>query len=592
MSETKSSEDFSGDFSKNRTVQRKETIMKYIPLILILLFFAVLGCISSSPYKQAAPSELISNPASFEGKGVCISGNFENKSISSILIGGRNFTANYTNGTLANVCGTYSAGRIEVDFVNSTLSISTDKDVYHSNETLKARVDFNSPNSGKGQVQVSGIRNAFNRALINETRDVNIEKGYNGFDFEFTSPSCEECSALSPGEYAINATVDFDGRTFEAYKRITLERNASNASDSQGGQGGNLQVNNTKNNTKTYYSQVGNNTSAGLVTVEYFYIPGCQKCEKATPVIENLMSSYGGRVNFIKYNANEEGRELAIKYQIPGTPSVVINKGKLISYNDYNGDTAKLEELLKEAINNASTSPSSTGVPADKKITLSVPSVLAVGFLAGFNPCLLAILAFIASVTLATTGRRRNVLLIVLMFSLGIFATYLIVGIGLLRIIEQSSSLQTTIRSILVVLISLLGIWHVYDAWHLRKNTESSFYTPKVFIRLTESVTKKVSLPAAFFIGALFSLIKAPCVGAVYFVILNMVRQGQGAGMVYLAAYNLGVVLPVLILGAAIAFGLNPEKVESFRKERRSALRLVTGVTLLVIAVLMYAGVI
>jgi cytochrome c biogenesis protein CcdA len=588
MSETKSSEDSSGDFSKNRTAQRKETIMKYIPLILIFLFFVALGCISSSPYKDVTPSELISNPASFEGKGVCISGNFENNSISSILIGGKNFTANYTNGTLANVCGTYRAGRIEVDFVNSTLSISTDRDVYHSNETLKAHVDFNSPNSGKGQVQVSGVRNAFNRALINETRDTNIEKGYNGFDFEFTTPSCEECSALSPGIYAINSTVTIDGRTFEAYKRITLERNASNASDIQGG---NLQVNNTKNNTNTYNSQAGNNASAGVVTVEYFYIPGCQKCEKATPVIENLMSSYGGRVNFIKYNANEEGRELAIKYQIPGTPSVVINKGRLISYNDYNGDTAKLEELLKEAINNASISPSST-VPAEKKISLSVPSVLAVGFLAGFNPCLLAILAFIASVTLATTGKRRNVLLIVLMFSLGIFATYLIVGIGLLRIIEQSSSLQATIRSILVVLISLLGIWHVYDAWHLRKNTESSFYTPKVFIRLTESVTKKVSLPAAFFIGALFSLIKAPCVGAVYFVILNMVRQGEGAGMVYLAAYNLGVVLPVLILGAAIAFGLNPEKVESFRKERRSALRLVTGVTLLVIAVLMYAGVI
>jgi cytochrome c biogenesis protein CcdA/thiol-disulfide isomerase/thioredoxin len=591
MSETKSSEEPSGDFSKNRTAQRKETIMKYIPLILIFLFFAVLGCISSSPYKDVTPSELISNPASFEGKGVCISGNFENNNISGILIGGKNFTANYTNGTLANVCGTYRAGRIEVDFVNSTLSISTNRDIYHSNETLKAHVDFNSSNSGKGQVQVSGVRNAFNRALINETRDANIEKGYNGFDFEFTTPSCEECSALSPGVYAINSTVNIDGRTFEAYKRITLERNASNASDIQGGQGGNLQVNNTKNNTNTYNPQAGNNASAGVVTVEYFYIPGCQKCEKATPVIENLMSSYSGRVNFIKYNANEEGRELAIKYQIPGTPSVVINKGRLISYNDYNGDTAKLEELLKEAINNASISPLST-VPAEKKIMLSVPSVLAVGFLAGFNPCLLAILAFIASVTLATTGRRRNVLLIVLMFSLGIFMTYLIVGVGLLQIIGQSSSLQSTIRSILVALISLLGIWHVYDAWHLRKNTESSFYTPKVFIRLTESVTKKVSLPAAFFIGVLFSLIKAPCVGAVYFVILNMVRQGEGAGLLYLGAYNLGVVLPVLILGAAIAFGLNPEKVESFRKEKRSALRLITGVTLLVIAVLMYAGVI
>jgi len=226
------------------------------------------------------------------------------------------------------------------------------------------------------------------------------------------------------------------------------------------------------------------------------------------------------------------------------------------------------------------------------KMVLSIPSVFVVGFLAGFNPCLLAILAFIASVTLATTGKRRNVLLIVVMFSLGIFVTYLIVGIGLLRIIDQSASLQSTITNIIIALITLLGLWHIYDAYHLKKNTESSFYTPKAFIRLTENITKNVSLPAAFLMGALFSLIKAPCVGAVYFVILDMVRSGDGTGMLYLASYNLGVVLPVLIIGAAIAFGLNPEKVEEFRKNRRSAMRLFTGITLIAIAVLMYMEII
>ncbi len=329
------------------------------------------------------------------------------------------------------------------------------------------------------------------------------------------------------------------------------------------------------------------------VIVEYFYDPGCQKCAKASPVIDNVVNSYGARVNFSKYNIlTDEGLALAKKYTLPGVPSVLINNEKLIAYEDYNGNTTRLEELLRDAIEKASISPAATNVSTERKIVLSVPSVLVVGFLAGFNPCLLAILAFIASVTLATTGRRRNVLLIVIMFSLGIFTTYLIVGIGLLRIIEQSASLQSSIRNFLVVLIGILGLWHVYDAYHLRKNTESSFYTPKAFVRLTESVTKKVSLPASFFMGALFSLIKAPCVGAVYFVILDMVRSGQGSGLLYLAAYNLGVVLPVLVLGAAIAFGLNPEKVEKFRKEKRSALRLVTGVTLLLIAALMYAGII
>ncbi|MBU3925263.1 cytochrome c biogenesis CcdA family protein, partial [Patescibacteria group bacterium] len=225
-------------------------------------------------------------------------------------------------------------------------------------------------------------------------------------------------------------------------------------------------------------------------------------------------------------------------------------------------------------------------------INLSVPSVFTVGFLAGFNPCLLAILAFIASVTLANTGKRRNVLMIVIMFSLGIFVTYLIAGLGLHKIIGQSAPLQDTIKNILVAIVGILGIWHIYDAYYLRKNTESSFHTPRAFIRLTESVTKKVSLPAAFLIGSLFSLIKAPCVGAVYLVILDTMRNDTGTGMIYLASYNLGVVLPVLILGAAIAFGMNPKRVEEFRKNRRAALRLVTGIILVGIAVLMYKGII
>jgi cytochrome c biogenesis protein CcdA len=486
--------------------------------------------------------------------------------------------------------------------------VITDKEIYHSNETLKVHLDFNATQEGKAQITVSGIRNDFGRALINGSRDEIIKKGQNVFEFEFSTPSCEACSALSPGVYTINATVTTGTRTFETYKKITLDREDSNVSTSEiSSIDANLtspsNSNYTLNLTQTLPSipasiQTTTPTSdlnlTNIVTVEYFYIPGCAKCEKATPVIEAVMSSYGSRVNFIKYNSNEEGRSLAIEYQIPGTPSVIVNKNaqRLISYESYNGDLSKLENTLRDEIEKASTTTAISGVQPREKIVLSVPSVFVVGLLAGFNPCLLAILAFIASVTLANTGRRRDVLLIVIMFSLGIFVTYLVFGIGLLSIIERSPGLQGSIKNFLVVLIGILGIWHLYDAYHLRKNTESSFYTPKAFIRLTESVTKQVSLPASFFIGALFSLIKAPCVGAVYFVVLDMVRSGKGTGYLYLAAYNFGVVLPVLVLGGAIAFGLNPDKVEKFRKDKRSMMRLITGITLLIIAVLMYMGII
>ncbi len=466
-------------------------------------------------------------------------------------------------------------------YQENTLTISTEKEVYHSNETLKVHIEFNSTKEVEANIQVSGIKNLFGRAMLYETREVILKKGDNSFDFEFKTPSCEDCSAVTPGAHFINATISIGNQNYENYKEITLESEA-NVSEEPA-------INTSEEVEQKEQVETRKNDRA--VTVEYFYDPACQKCAKAAPVVDSVVTSYGDNVSFSKYNIlTDEGLSLAKKYQLPGVPSVVINEQKLISYGDYEGNMTLLEEILKDSIEKASASP--TIAPVQQKIILSVPSVFVVGFLAGFNPCLLAILAFIASVSLATTGRRRNVLLMVLMFSLGIFVTYLIVGIGLLNIIEQMPTLQTTIKNFLVILVAVLGLWHVYDAWYMRKNTESSFYTPKSFIRLTESVTKNVSLPASFFIGALFSLIKAPCVGAVYFVILDMVRSGSGEGYLYLAAYNFGVVLPVLVLGFAIAFGLNPEKVEKFRKEKRSVMRLITGVTLLAIAVLMYAGII
>lgn len=562
--------------------------MKYLPVILILLFLLIPGCLESSAYKDISRSQLSSNPDVFEGKKICTDLIYENNGFSGInVLRNQNFTSDLKNGTLATVCGIYRSGLLDPDSVNPVLAIATEKEVYYSNMTLRVHIDFYSQIDGKAKLEVSGIRNDFGRPLVEKVQDIAFIKGINGFDFEFETPSCEECSGLSPGEYAVNATVNLSEKSFETYKKITLARENSTQNKTGISQINDSQINDTQ--AASTYSVPGSNNT---ILVEYFYITGCQKCEQATPVVETIMKSYGEKVNFIKYNAKEEGRELAIKYSIPGTPSIVIDKDRknLISYENYNGDTAKLEAVLKGAIDNAYNSQKAPDVAQNEKIILSVPSVFVVGFLAGFNPCLLAILAFIASVTLATTGKRRNVLLIVLMFSLGIFVTYLIVGIGLLRILEEAPGLQAGIKNFLVVLIGILGLWHVYDANHLRTNTESSFYTPKAFIRLTESVTKKVSLPASFFMGALFSLIKAPCVGAVYFLILDMVRSGEGTGYLYLAAYNFGVVLPVLVLGGAIAFGLDPEKVEKFRKDKRSMMRLVTGVTLLIIAFLMYIG--
>lgn len=371
------------------------------------------------------------------------------------------------------------------------------------------------------------------------------------------------------------------------------------------------------------------------IRVIYFYANDCSNCQKIKPFIEQTKEKYKNKIEFLEHDVKEKNECLQLFLQFIKTyklsenkasvPIVFVGADYLLGANDIqNNLTAKIDEKIAKNENllldchkfledwengnrpdngidlgvcSAANSQDVCSIGSDNENSnnpinpasnLSIFSVFTIGFLAGFNPCLLAILAFIASVTLANTGKRRNVIMIVVMFSFGIFLTYLIVGAGLLKIIGQSPSLQGVINNLLIAIIAGLGLWNLYDAYYLAKNTESSFHTPKTFIRLTESVTKKVSLPAAFLIGSLFSLIKAPCVGAVYLVILDTVKKDPSAGIPYLASYNFGVVFPVLILGAAIAMGMNPKKVEEFRMKKRIPLRIITGAMLVIIAVLMY----
>ncbi len=89
----------------------------------------------------------------------------------------------------------------------------------------------------------------------------------------------------------------------------------------------------------------------GKVTVEYFYDPGCQKCARASPVIDSLVGYYGDGVVFSKYNIlTDEGLAEGKKYALTGIPALVINKQRVISYADYEGNTTKLEELLPTSI--------------------------------------------------------------------------------------------------------------------------------------------------------------------------------------------------------------------------------------------------
>lgn len=220
--------------------------------------------------------------------------------------------------------------------------------------------------------------------------------------------------------------------------------------------------------------------------------------------------------------------------------------------------------------------------------------LLAAGILAGFNPCLLAVMAFLASVTLVQHGRRKEMLKITLGFSAGIFTMYMLAGMGILSVVNILPEIQGGFVEISILLISLLGFWHIFDGYWLKKHAKSTFRTPEPLKKFMAKMDKNNLLLLSFLSGSMFSLVKAPCVGAIFLSLLSILATKTDIvrGTLYMGLYNLGLLLPVIALGLLLAFGLSPNKVTEFRERWRVEIRLTTGIILISVALLMQLGII
>jgi cytochrome c-type biogenesis protein len=325
--------------------------------------------------------------------------------------------------------------------------------------------------------------------------------------------------------------------------------------------------------------------------------PGCHKCAAAEQVLKEALAEQP-ETAVVKYDYfSDQGRLIIKERKVRDVPAIIIGQ-TVINYRDYNGNQTELEQLIEDALSRSEAqdnatllnkSPATPGVEINlQEMSFSTLfAVLAAGLLAGFNPCLLGILVFLAASVLSSSGRRRELVLLVVFFCMGIFAVYLLFGLGMQRLL-QAGPLERSFRYILTIFLIIIGSLHVLDAAKLSRGGDSLFRTDWALSYFLASIERR-RLGSYFLIGALFSLVKAPCIVGMYLAILDLLStRSYFEGTVYLVFYNLGVILPILLLGGFIVLGTSPEQVDSWRKDYRAAIRLATGLTLLILAPLIY----
>jgi cytochrome c biogenesis protein CcdA len=222
------------------------------------------------------------------------------------------------------------------------------------------------------------------------------------------------------------------------------------------------------------------------------------------------------------------------------------------------GVTKAREEKIKNAEEEAKNRLARSSIP--------LPILIGAAFVDASNPCALAVLILLLATVMGAKG-KNSALLAGLLFSLAIFMSYFLMGIGAYRAITAFSlpkyfSLGIGIFSIIIGLANLKDVFW-YGKGFIMEVPLS--WRPKM-----QALIKKATSPlGAFTVGFLVSLFLVPCASGPYVAILGLLAQKVETAKtaLLLVLYNFVFVLPMLIITFAMYFfNARMGKLEAWRQ--------------------------
>ena len=341
--------------------------------------------------------------------------------------------------------------------------------------------------------------------------------------------------------------------------------------------------------------------SATTVTAYYFYGDGCTHCANIKPHLTALAAKYPNLdLKQLEVYRNTTNQEILSQVQrtynltTPGVPTLVIGNRALVGENEIRDNTEPIIiEQSQTAGPGTNISPILTPVSGNAGCpvtspALTLPVVVACALIDSVNPCAFAVLVFLL-LSIITLESRRRVLAVGGAYIAAVFLFYLLSGIGLFTIVQQTGFSSVLFLGAAVLAI-ILGLVNVIDV--IRKNEGFILAIPESRKATVERYIRDASLPAAFVLGVLVGIFELPCTGGIYLAILGMMSKTLtfSQGLPYLLLYNFIFVLPLIVILLVVAFGISPEKVHSWRLENRRVLRLVIGLSMIVIGIVMLFG--
>jgi cytochrome c biogenesis protein CcdA len=353
----------------------------------------------------------------------------------------------------------------------------------------------------------------------------------------------------------------------------------------------------------------------------YFYKPQCIDCERAWKIIQKVQVEYPNweiREYDITKRKNvliceNMGINLGLKRnEVLKTPAIYFSSRALV------GEKEITKENLKKVLESRSTGLAQApweemeevdneGIRSlvEKGHNLSAIAIVLAGLVDGVNPCAFATLIFFVSFLRVMKRTRFEIALIGLTFTLAVFLTYMGVGLGFFSGIKPLVQFRWvtfgfySISALIALGFSVLSFRDAIRAKQGNLKEMSLQLSDNMKQRIRKIISDKSRnsgiVIGAFITGVVVSLLELGCTGQVYLPVITFILQVpelRVRGILFLAAYNVAFILPLLIVFAMVFFGAGWEKTNRWFMDNIYKTKIILGLVFMLLAGLIFFNII
>ena len=237
-----------------------------------------------------------------------------------------------------------------------------------------------------------------------------------------------------------------------------------------------------------------------------------------------------------------------------------------------------------------------------QQATLTVIAVA--GLIDGINPCAFATSIFLIGYLLYLKRRPRQIILVGVCFCVGVFASYLLFGLGFSFLIDFLGRM-IWVKPLLYLLFGLaallLAVLHIRDAWRFRASGKSSDMdlglSQQTHRRIHDQIKKltavqsRLLIPAALLLGIVVSSMELACTGQIYLPTLAAINSAgvNLRAFSLLLLYNFFFIIPLLIVTGLAALGIGGKALAGWARRHVFPTKILMAWLFTCLAALMFA---